>query len=376
MDSGRFLNELAAELRRIGVDEAVITKRVGQFEKYFATMPPEEAAEMLAGLGDIEDLALNIKALSTKKKKAPDPEPEPEPVKPPEDLGVGDEFDVFSEESTQKEPPVQPDPDKTVEFEPVRESAPALEEETRYIDLNSLREAAREGTLPGAQNTDALYEESLLYDEVQPAEGEVYYGSESTEAPAEPVDEALPLSAEEEQSELSYSDSEYRQGEYRQGEYRHIELDFNELDDTESDIRPTAKGQAIFIVGSILTLPITLPLMLIILIAIGAVFAVTSVLIALLIALLIVIVVAGVVIPLVGIIFGIIKAYTVFPVGLYEIGLGITIAGGAMFVGILVYNLAVRLLPFALKKFGVFSKFLLRSIGKLVKRIRKECVTL
>ena len=128
--------------------------------------------------------------------------------------------------------------------------------------------------------------------------------------------------------------------------------------------------------GSILTLPITLPLMLIILIAIGAVFAVTSVLIALLIALLIVIVVAGVVIPLVGIIFGIIKAYTVFPVGLYEIGLGITIAGGAMFVGILVYNLAVRLLPFALKKFGVFSKFLLRSIGKLVKRIRKECVTL
>ncbi len=367
MDSGRFLYELAAELRRIGVDESVIEKRVGQFERYFATMQPEEAAEMLEGLGDIEDIALNIKALNEKKKKVPEVQPQPEPQHEQEavDLGVGDEFDVFSEQPEEKATLHEEVPEKTIEFTAVHESEPEIEEETRYIDLNSLREAAREGTLPGAQDTEALYEESLSYDSAQPEEETAYADeSEETAAPTE-IDDELP--PEPYESDTSYP---------RDDAYRHIELDFNELDDTESDLKPTAKGQAIFIVGAILTLPITLPLMLMIFLIIGAVFAVVSVLIALLIAALVAIVVAGVVIPLVGIIFGIIKAYTEFTVGLYEIGLGIAIAGVAMFVGILVYNLAVRLLPFVLKKFAVFSKFVLRSIGKLVKRIRKECVTL
>lgn len=358
MDSERFLNELSEELRKIGVDETIITRRVGQFEKYFATLPPDEVAEMLAGLGDIEEIALNIQTLSAPKNKKPESALQLQAAESTETIDVGANFDVFSPIPREDESIAPVDSEKTVEFEAMHDAASI--EETRSIDLNSLREAARTGNLPKAQNTDALYEELLLDDDSSPSENML-------------DDDVLSKNREENLSPIAKKRRDLSEA---GDEYRHIELDFNELDDTESDVEPTAKGQAIFLVGTIVTLPVTLPLMLMLLLVIGSVFVAISVLIASLIVLLVAIVVAGVVIPLVGIIFGIIKAYTVFPVGLYEIGLAIKMAGVAMFCGILVYNLAVRLLPFAMKKFGILSSFLFRSLAKLVKRIRKECVTL
>ena len=69
------------------------------------------------------------------------------------------------------------------------------------------------------------------------------------------------------------------------------------------------------------------------------------------IALLIVIVGAGCSVSLIGIIYGAYKIVTgVVPVGLYEIGLGITIGSVASLIGILMYNAAIRLVPFLIKK--------------------------
>ena len=65
---------------------------------------------------------------------------------------------------------------------------------------------------------------------------------------------------------------------------------------------------------------------------------------------LIIFVSVGAIISLIGIVYGaiqLIKGLT--PVGMFEIGLGVTVGAAVMFIGILVYNIAIRLIPFAMK---------------------------
>lgn len=71
----------------------------------------------------------------------------------------------------------------------------------------------------------------------------------------------------------------------------------------------------------------------------------------------------GTVLCLVGIIYGITQLFKYAPIGLYEIGLGLMIGGITMLAGIIIYNVAVRLLPFLIKK--VFS-LLIYSMHKCV----------
>jgi hypothetical protein len=68
------------------------------------------------------------------------------------------------------------------------------------------------------------------------------------------------------------------------------------------------------------------------------------------IAVLVVFVTAGAAISLVGIVYGVVQLITgQVPVGMFEVGLGIIIGSATMFVGILVYNFAVRFIPFGMK---------------------------
>ena len=46
-----------------------------------------------------------------------------------------------------------------------------------------------------------------------------------------------------------------------------------------------------------------------------------------------------------------------------------------MFIGITVYNIAIRLLPFAMKKLFEFLKFVMRSSVRLFQKIKRECAT-
>lgn len=68
------------------------------------------------------------------------------------------------------------------------------------------------------------------------------------------------------------------------------------------------------------------------------------------IALLVVFVTAGAIVSLVGIVYGVVQLITgQIPVGMFEVGLGIIVGAATMFVGILVYNFAVRFIPFGMK---------------------------
>lgn len=67
-------------------------------------------------------------------------------------------------------------------------------------------------------------------------------------------------------------------------------------------------------------------------------------------------------VALIGIIYGAYKIVTgVVPVGLYEIGLGITVGSVASLIGILMYNIAIRLVPFLMKKLAELVGFGLRK---------------
>lgn len=61
---------------------------------------------------------------------------------------------------------------------------------------------------------------------------------------------------------------------------------------------------------------------------------------------------AGTGASLTGIVYGVVKIFTIPSVGLYEIGFGIILVGITLIFAVLTYNGAVRLMPFVFKKTG------------------------
>jgi len=120
---------------------------------------------------------------------------------------------------------------------------------------------------------------------------------------------------------------------------------------------------------------LTLPFTLILGLAGAAVFlgliAVLVLSIVGLTALLIAVSVAGTALALVGIIYGAIQLFSGSgPAGLYEIGEGLMIAGGTMLAGILLYNAAVRLAPFLIRKTARLIGVTAKALKKLFLKIK------
>ena len=81
----------------------------------------------------------------------------------------------------------------------------------------------------------------------------------------------------------------------------------------------------------------------------------------------------GAAIALVGVIYGISQLFITLPIGLFETGIGVTIIGATIFVGILLYNLAVRFLPFLLRQYIRFMKFLRAYMKDVYYYLKGEC---
>lgn len=63
-------------------------------------------------------------------------------------------------------------------------------------------------------------------------------------------------------------------------------------------------------------------------------------------------------------------------VGIHEIGLAFIILGCTILISVLLYNLAVRFIPWILSKASVLFKFLLTKLKLLVEKLRKGCENL
>lgn len=124
----------------------------------------------------------------------------------------------------------------------------------------------------------------------------------------------------------------------------------------------------------------TLPISITILAATAAAFALAFFAIAMLILIatggVVAITAGGTAVTLFGLIFGVSQMITSLPIGLYECGIAINIGAVSLFAGILVYNFAVRLMPYAAKWLFVFMKYVFRKYRELFVYLKKECIGL
>lgn len=142
----------------------------------------------------------------------------------------------------------------------------------------------------------------------------------------------------------------------------HDQADDEFESDSEMKNSAISKNRTLYTVLFCLAIPLAAILAVVVAAAfLGLVFILAAIAILFVLAL-IVIVAAGCSVALIGIIYGAYKIVTgLVPVGMYEIGLGITIGGVVMFVGIIMYNIAIRLVPYLMKKLAQLVGFAFKS---------------
>lgn len=155
---------------------------------------------------------------------------------------------------------------------------------------------------------------------------------------------------------------------------------FSEMNDDyfthSSEIEPSTKGLTIFWVGLFVTLPITLALLVALFGGFAGLFVGLTAAIILSIIAMIAIVAAGSIISLVGIIYGATLLFSFVAAGVYEIGLGVSVAGIVIFASVLLYNLAIRFIPWLMKKVAALLVYVCGKLKLLFYYIRRECFKL
>lgn len=74
-----------------------------------------------------------------------------------------------------------------------------------------------------------------------------------------------------------------------------------------------------------------------------------------------------------GIIYGAGQMAASVPIGLYEIGFAVIIAGLAVLLGVLIYNASFVLMPFVIKRYSRWFADTTKHLCKLIARIKREC---
>ena len=148
----------------------------------------------------------------------------------------------------------------------------------------------------------------------------------------------------------------------------------NSIRNAPIDPETIAKNRRKFWLLFILTLPLTA----ITLAITGSVFALAffaiAVIILISVGVLVLITALGTVVSVLGLIFGVSQMLSNLPVALYECGIAICVGSIALFCGILVYNFAVRLMPFLAKCLLIFMRFVFRKYRELYIYLKRECV--
>lgn len=155
--------------------------------------------------------------------------------------------------------------------------------------------------------------------------------------------------------------------------------DYDEyIHDDDSDGAPSVRGKRIFWTVLIVTLPLSLALLLAYFGVFGAAFVVLCALNVLLVAGLIGGAAVGAALSLIGIIYGITQLITVSSAapGLYEIGLGVTIGGIVLAAGILIYNIACRLVPRLIQLLGTLFGICTGKLRTLFHMAKEACYKL
>ncbi len=125
------------------------------------------------------------------------------------------------------------------------------------------------------------------------------------------------------------------------------------------------------------SLPITIPLAVVFFASFGVLWLAIIALMVAAVGAVVMFAAGGAAVSLVGIVFGVIQLFSdSVAVGVYEIGLGVTVIGVVMLVCILLYNLAVRLMPFLMKLVFKLFKYTILKLKELYRHLKKESAKL
>ena len=148
-------------------------------------------------------------------------------------------------------------------------------------------------------------------------------------------------------------------------------------EERESEILEVGEnGKLIFWAAVICLSPIWLFLALIYFGFFAALYAAVTLAIVACVLALIAIVTAGSAVALVGLVYGVIRLFSIPAEGLYEIGLAVIIVGLVLLFGILIYNFALRVLPLLYAQIKRLFLFLTDKLKSLIYHLKKECYKL
>lgn len=135
-----------------------------------------------------------------------------------------------------------------------------------------------------------------------------------------------------------------------------------------------SKNSWLFIVMAIFLIPLFCVLGAAAFVVILGLWVGLAVVIAVLLLALAAIVVAGTAYAVLGLIFGIIEAFSGnAAAALFEVGLALCVGGIVMFIGIWVYNFAIRFIPFIIKKLGVLLILIFKLFKNALIKLKALC---
>ncbi len=254
--------------------------------------------------------------------------------------------------------------EKNAQADIVVEESPSAEEEIN----ESLRRFEEESAEESDEMSDAVHtvEESVDGD-AQKAEKIDDEGLEprfvrimapedvKIDAPDDNIDDVRPYRPARNERDKKLMHKHNRE-EYAEERREQAEEQKREL--SEEDIQKLRNNKTLFIVLACIAAPFVLALALVVVALYIFFWVALALLLIFSIAGLIVFVAAGCCISLIGIVYGVIQLVAgLTPVGLFEIGLGVIVSGAVLLIGILVYNFAMRLIPYAMKQLARLFKF-------------------
>lgn len=352
MKKDEFLKSLQARLVERGLPEASAEKETAHVRTYLAESSMDEVDisidEMADGiLSMLEDNSEN---------EHEDIEIAPVPMVSEEsDESVSDELSAaiaaIDSESAPKEDEASP---KNVEeekrnepvvipivIEPEAEDAAEAPAEEVVQDEPIAEEAQEEAAQPEAdQEAAPAQEESETVPE---------HEEELVPAPVKP--EPAPEKEEKDEKPEPEPKPAEQPADGEEGENIEEYIPYNQKVKMKK-IQNTKKGgnEWLYVLLLVVTIPLAAALILTAFVVYLGFWVILALAMIACIAALVVFVTVFALIAIVGIVYGVVKLITGnMPVGLFEIGLGVMVGAAVMFIGILVYNFAVRFIPFIMK---------------------------
>lgn len=320
MDKQTFYAELSERLKQLEVGRDYIERHIKQFDAYFAGKTDDEIVAEIAKLGDLDRVASRIKRMTDKM--------------------ISNEAKAMAESQ------------ETV----------ASENQTELPQddvTNASHPNCDENVEDKPSDTNASDDDVITFKNKEPKKR------------ARIKDEAINLKGDMGEA-LSIPESHGT----RRGSGLVAENTDEEIVPVSLDEQTIQKNRQKFWLIFAATLPITVAVLMATALAFAFTFFLIAVMIIIAVAALVAITAVGTLVSVLGMIFGVAQMLSSLPVGLYECGIAIMAGSVALFSGILVYNFAVRLMPFAAKWLLALGRYVIRKYKELFVYLKKECIGL